>query len=209
YQTVICKEQALPILPHGRLRLPTGGQRPPLVLPLPRESHAANLRRADLPWRAAHDELCLTLDTGEPLPPGRKEGGVAGVDLGAVHLAAVTPTRRHAVVVSGRQRRSCKPWRNKRHATLHERLRRCQPGSRRAKRLLKRKAQISAKLYRQQREMLHQATRKVVDLCAAEGASRLAVGDGRAIQTGVPLGRVTNQQSGQWPHGPVARYLRE
>jgi hypothetical protein len=54
-------------------------------------------------------------------------------------------------------------------------------GSRRAKRLYKRKAQISAKLYRQQRDILHQAARKVVDFCAAEGVSQIALGDVRDI----------------------------
>jgi hypothetical protein len=66
------------------------------------------------------------------------------VDLGEVNVAAVTTTKRHAPVVSGRQLRSCKHWRNRVHRVLHEKLSRCQVGSRRAKRLLKRKAQVSA-----------------------------------------------------------------
>ena len=92
---------------------------------------------------------------------------------------------------------------------LHEQLSRCQPGSRRAKRLSRRKAQVSAKLYRQQRDLLHQAARKVVDFCQAEGVSRIAVGDVRDIQTGVSLGKQTNQKISQWPHGQFARYLTE
>jgi putative transposase len=121
----------------------------------------------------------------------------------------VTTTNRHALVVSGRQLRACKQWRNKVHSALQEKLRRCQPGSRRAKRLLKRKAQVSAKLYRQQRDLVHHAARTVVDFCQAEGVSQIAVGDVRDIQTGVRLGRKTNQQISQWPHGQFARYVRE
>jgi putative transposase len=184
YQTVIWKDQALTVLPAGYLRLPTGTQRPPLLLPLPEEYQRANLRRVELTWRADHYELCLTLDTGETLPPPLAVGEVAGVDLGEVHVAAVTTTNRHALVVSGRRLRSCKQWRNKVHSVLQEKVSRCQPGSRRAKRLLKRKAQVSAKLYRQQRDILHQAARKVVDFCHAEGVTRIAVGDVRDIQTG-------------------------
>ena len=108
YQTVIWKDQALLILPSGQLRLPTGGQRPPLLLPLPAEYHAAHLRRAELTWRADHYELCLTLDTGETLPPLLPIGAVAGVDLGEIHIAAVTKTGGHALVVSRRMLRSCK-----------------------------------------------------------------------------------------------------
>jgi IS605 OrfB family transposase len=80
---------------------------------------------------------------------------------------------------------------------------------RRAKRLLQRKAKASAKLYRQQRDLLHQAARKVVDFCASEGVTHIALGDVRDIQTGVSLGKQTNQKFGQWPHGQFARYVRE
>jgi putative transposase len=125
YQTVVWKDQALTILPTGQLRLPCGAQRPPLLLPLPAQDQRANLRRVEMTWRADHDELCLTLDTGEPLPPSLPAGEVAGVDLGEVHVAAVTTTRRHALVMSGRQLRACKQWRNKVHSVPQERLSRC------------------------------------------------------------------------------------
>jgi putative transposase len=188
YQTVVWKDQALTVLPAGRLRLPCGAQRPPLLLPLPKEYQSANLRRVELTWRADHYDLCLTIDTEETLPPPLPEGAVAGVDLGEVHVAVVTTTKRHALVVSGRQLRACKQWRNKVHSILQEKLVRCQAESRRRKRLLQSKARASAKLYRQQRDLLHQAARKVLTFCQAEGVSRIAVGDVRDIQTGVRLG---------------------
>src|SRR5262249_55426202 len=147
YQTVVWKDQALTVSPSGSLRLPTAGQRPALFLPLPAEYRQANLRRAELTWRADHYELCLTLDTGKTLPPPLPAGAVAGVDLGEVHIAAVTTSNRHALVVSGRQLRACKQWRNKVHSVLQEKLSRCQPGSRRAKRLLKRQAHATPRAY--------------------------------------------------------------
>jgi putative transposase len=111
--------------------------------------------------------------------------------------------------MSGRQLRACKQWRNKVHSVLQEKLRRCRVGSRRSRRLTKRKAQVSAKLYRQQQDLLHQAAKKVVDVCGAEGVARMAVGDVRDIQTGVSLGQRTNQKISQWPHGQFAGYLTE
>jgi putative transposase len=140
YQTVVWKDQTLLLDRPGFLGLKNGQGRLPLYLPLPEEYHDANLRRAELTWRADHYELCLTLDTGEPLPLPLIVGEVAGIDMGEVHIAAVVTTKRHALVVSARLLRSCKQGRNKRHAALQERLSRCQPGSRRATRLHRRKA---------------------------------------------------------------------
>ena len=111
--------------------------------------------------------------------------------------------------MSGRQLRACKHWRNQVHSALQEQLSRCRLGSRRAKRLLSRKAQVSARLYRRQRDILHQAARTVMDFCQTEGVNRIAVGDVRDIQTGVSLGKQTNQKISQWPHGQFARYVRE
>ena len=68
---------------------------------------------------------------------------------------------------------------------------------------------MSAKLFRQQRDILHQAARKVVTFCQSEGAKLIAVGDVRDIQTGVSLGKQTNQKISQWPHGQFTRYLSE
>jgi putative transposase len=94
-------------------------------------------------------------------------------------------------------------------SVLQEKLSHCQPGSRRAQRLRKRTAQVSAQLYRQQRDLLHQAARTVVDFCAEEAVTHIAVGVGRDLQTGVRLGKVTNQTISQWPQGQVTRYVRE
>ena len=139
YQTVVWKDQALTVLPTGQLRLPCGGlSGHRCCCRCRRSTRRANLRRVELTWRADHYELCLTLDTGEtPAASAAHWRHVAGVDLGEVHVAAVTTTRRHALVVSGRQLRACKQWRNKVHSVLQEKLSRCQPGSRRAKRLLR------------------------------------------------------------------------
>ena len=88
---------------------------------------------------------------------------------GEVHLAAVTTTRRHALVVADRHLRACRQGRNRVHSLVQEELSRCQRGSNRWRRLTRRKAQTSAKLFRQQRDVLPQAVRTVVSFCPAEG----------------------------------------
>jgi putative transposase len=75
YQTVVWKDQAFTVLTSGELRLPTGAQRPPVLLPLPAEYRGANLRRVELTWRADHYDLCLTLDTGATQARHRRDTG--------------------------------------------------------------------------------------------------------------------------------------
>jgi hypothetical protein len=74
YHTV---DQALQV-PAGQMRRSTGARRAPLLLPLPEACHHADMRKAQLTWRADHYELCLTIDTAEPLPPSQAGGEVAG-----------------------------------------------------------------------------------------------------------------------------------
>ncbi len=112
-------------------------------------------------------------------------------------------------MVSGRKLRSAKRQRNKRHAAVQKLLARCTTGSRRWTRLLRRKAQVSAKLYRQQRDLLHKAARMVVTFAEAEGVAQIAIGDVRDIQDGVHLGANSNQKISQWPHGQLRGYLEE
>ncbi len=167
---MIWKDQALTVLPLASCACP-GRPAATAAAAVARGVPPANLRRVELTWRADHYELCLTLDTGETLPPPLPAGAVAGVDLGEVHIAAVTTTQSACAGSVGTAAAACKQWRNKVHSVLQEKLSRCQPGSRRAKRLSRRKAKVSAKLYRQQRDLLHQAARKVVDFCQIEGVS--------------------------------------
>ena len=87
----------------------------------------------------------------------------------------------------------CKQWRNKVHSRLQEKPSRCQAESRRAQHVLRRTTQASAKLYRQQRDLLHPAARKVVDFRQEDRVSRITVGGVRDIQMKVSLGKQTNQ----------------
>ena len=68
-----------------------------------------------------------------------------------------------------------------------------------------------------EREALSAATRSAASggahsgglLPDCRGVSRIALGEVRDLQTGVSLGKQTNQKISQWPHGRFARYLRE
>jgi putative transposase len=202
YQTVTWKGQAIR-LRDGHIHLPNGRGQPTLVLPLPEGFQAATIRQAELLWRADHYELALTIEHSA-YPPLRTEGQTAGIDLGEIHIAAVCTQGGQALVINGRLLRHHKQLRNKRHAAYQSRLDRCRKGSRRFKRLAQQKARASAKLYRQQRNHLHQASRKLVDFAVQQSVTYLAIGDVRGIADGVKLGTKSNQKISQWPHGQYA-----
>jgi len=154
-----------------------------------------DIRKAELTWRADHYELCLTIDTGMVNPPPKESGQVAGVDLGEVNIAAVITEAGDALVVSGRALRSVKRLRNKRHAALDALISHCKPGSKRHRRLKKSKAKASAKMYCQQRDILHKASRQAVEFCQANDVKSIVVGDVRDIQDGVDLGTQTRRSA--------------
>ena len=207
YQTVVWKEESIYWLDNGRMLLSNGRNNQPLILPVPAEYTDVDIRKAELTWRADHYELCLTIDTGLVNPPPKEIGQTAGVDLGEVNIAAVVTEAGDALVVSGRALRSVKRLRNKRHAALDSLISRCKPGSKRHRRLLKSKAKASAKMYRQQRDILHKASHQVVEFCQANNVKEIAVGDVRDIQDGVNLSTNSNQKISQWPHGQFVKYV--
>jgi putative transposase len=207
YQTVTWKPSAIRVR-EGALHLSNGKGQSPLILPLPERYHRASIVQVELLWRADHYQLALTVEHA-PHPPLRQDGQVAGVDLGEINTAAVCTEDGAALVINGRLLRHHKQLRNKRHAAYQERLSRCKQGSRHHKRLKRQQARASAKLYRQQRNHLHQSARKVVTFASAHDVKLLAIGDVRDVACGVKKGRHANQKIAQWPHGQHRRYLEE
>jgi putative transposase len=205
YQTVVWKGQWIRVV-DGQLVLPNGRRQRDLVLPLPQQLQHATIRQVALLWRADHFELAITVE-GPPDPPERADGLAAGIDLGEINIAAVVTERGDALILNGRYLRSVKRLRNKRHSTLTAKLARCRKGSRRWKRLKWRKAQASAQFYRQQRHILHTASKRLADFARQQGVRKLALGDVRDIAEGTDKGRKTNQKLSQWARGQFERYV--
>jgi len=206
YQTVIWKDQAIRIV-KGKIVLPNWRKNPSLTLPLPEEYQECDIRKAELTWRADHYELCITIDTGILIPPLLESGKVVGVDLGEINIAAAVTEKGEGLVISGRYLRSINRLRNKRLAAYQSLIDRCKEGSKRQRKLLKNKRKASTKYERQQRDILHKASRQLVNFCREQGVSQIAVGDVKDIQTGVDLGRKCNQKISQWPHGQFVKNL--
>jgi putative transposase len=152
YQDVVYTNQDARIR-DGRLILPHG-QAGTLRIPLP----------AELPGRLMEVRLTMgavLLVCQIPDEPKPQQTAI-GVDLGVNTLIAATDGEK-AVLVSGREAKATVQWRNKRLASIQKKQSKKVKGSRRWKRLQRRKARLLVKAKRRMRDITHKATRKVAD----------------------------------------------
>ena len=147
----------------------------------------------------------LVVDDGlTPVPTTTT--GVAGVDLGEVHPAALTDGT-DATIIACRELRSCVQYTNKRLAVPRSKQDGHKRGSRRWKRLQRRKNHFLAQQKRRARDLAHKASRTVVQWAAEHGVGTLALGDVRAVADGKRLRRAEQQKISQWGHGTMRRYI--
>src|ERR1700757_979266 len=104
---------------HGRVVLPMGKGRPSLVLPidLPENSGACSLV-----WNHGFElHVCVEIPQAQKAPGTAQ----ATVDLGEIHLAAVTTNTGAAMIVTGRGIRSLKHLRSKQLGKIAKKQARC------------------------------------------------------------------------------------
>ena len=132
-------------LPHGtsgRLRIPLPVALPGRLMEV-RLSMAAIRVVCEAPWERTPQQT------------------VIGIDLGVNTLLAATDGAT-TVLVSGRAAKATVQYRNKRLVSLSTAQSATTKGSRQWKRLQRRKAKMLARCHRRVRDLLHKATRKVV-----------------------------------------------
>ena len=194
---------------NGKIHLSNGLKNPPLIMSLPLKYSNCNINIAELVLDAGVFYLHLTIDTGIVPKNPIERLKTAGVDMGEIHIAYCTSDDGNTIGISGRQLRSVKQLRNKRFASLDEQLSKCKNGSKRHKKLSRLKRKASAKLKRQQRDILHKASRKLVNFCEENKVANIAIGDVRDISDGVDLGKKINQKISQWAHGQFSNYVKQ
>ncbi len=183
-----------------RVILPMGRGRPSLVLPLelPETSGACTLV-----WNAGFElHVCIEIPQAEEAP-----GTVhATVDLGEIHLAAVTTNTGNALIVTGRGIRSLKRQRNQHLGKLAKKQSRCTKYSRRWKKLHHARNKQCRRIERRIRDLRHKATRKVIDFCVQEQVGTLFVGNPHGVRNH-HNGRHHNQRLALWEYGKDIDYL--
>jgi putative transposase len=185
-----------------RLILPMGRGRKALCfcLDLP-----ARIGGISLVWREGY-ELHVTV----PAPAAREAQGAAQatIDLGEIHLAAVTTSTGQGLIVSGRGIRSLKRRHNKSLGQLQRKQARCTRGSRRWRKLQHAKARLRVRTERQVRDRRHKATRQVVRFLEQEGVQTVFIGDPHGVRE-QRTGRHHQQRMSQWEYGKDKDYLSQ
>jgi putative transposase len=184
----------------GRIVLPMGRGRPSLVLPLelPAESGACTLV-----WNRGFElHVCLEIPQAEHAP-GEQH---ATVDLGEIHLAAVTTNTEQALIVTGRGIRSLKRHRSKHLGQLAKKQSRCKKYSRRWKKLQRAKNKVCKRNERRIRDQRHKATRQVINFCVSNEVGTLFIGNPHGVRNR-DSGRHHNSRMALWEYGKDIDYL--
>src|SRR5579884_2278142 len=185
---------------RGRVELPMGRGRAALVLPIDLPSNSG---ACTLVWNNGYElHVCVEVPQAEEAPGTAQ----ATVDLGEIHLAAVTTNTGKAMIVTGRGIRSLKRQRQKQLGRLAKKQVRCKKYSRRWKRLQQAKNKQSRRAERRIRDLRHKATRKVIDFCVEQQVSTLFIGNPHGVRK-ENKGRHHNQRMALWEYGKDIDYL--
>jgi len=185
---------------NGRVVLPMGKGRKSLVLPieLPGNSGACSLV-----WNAGFELHVCVEQSQEKEAPGDAH---ATVDLGEIHLAAVSTNTGKAMIVTGRGIRSLKRQRTKQLGKIAKKQSRCTKYSRRWKKIQRAKNKITSRAERRIRDMRHKATRKVLTFCGEQKVGSLFIGNPHGVRN-KNCGRHHNQRMALWEYGKDIDYL--
>jgi transposase, IS605 OrfB family, central region len=184
---------------EGRLILPRGRGREALVFNLGIEQAGA----VSLVWNYGF-ELHIKQPAGAG--PAVISDVHATVDLGEVHLAAVTTNTGEGVIIPGRDIRSIKRYRQKSTGEIQRKLSRCTKGSRRYKKLTRAKHSISSQTGRQVKDLRHKATRRVTEFCKTHGVSKVYIGNPDGVRSR-DTGSKHNDRMSKWEYGKDIDHL--
>jgi putative transposase len=184
----------------GRVILPMGRGRASLVLPLDLPEHSG---ACTLVWNHGFElHVCLEVPQGKEAPGEHQ----ATVDLGEIHLAALTTNTEQALIVTGRGIRSLKHHRSKRLGQLAKKQSRSKKYSRRWKKLQRAKNKVSKLSLRRIRDQRHKATRAVINFCISNQVGTLFIGNPHGVRHR-KSGRHHNQRMALWEYGKDIDYL--
>ena len=205
FQVVMYKASA--IKRHGKhLIFSNGKGQPKLKIKAPKDIPNGKITNAELGFR----ELRLTIKQDIEMVKSAGNNTVSA-DLGVIHLAAMTDGKEAEVIV-GRGLRSLIQYRNKKLAEFSRILSKLKKGSRRARKIRVSKAKMLARNDNQVRNLLHHASKQMIDFCVEQQAGKLVVGDcinmSKNARKKKKGSRRSNQMNSNNPLGLLLTYLK-
>jgi putative transposase len=152
-------------------------------------------------WTGTQYEAVATYVVLEPQPV--TQGGVVGVDLGEIHIAATSDGH----IANGRYLRSLKQLRHKVQARIQASMDRRKKHSRRWRKERRAKAKFLCKIDHRIKDVLHKTTRRLVSTWQQSHVQTIVIGDVRDIRQDLDYGGKANQKIHGWSHGQVRWYL--
>ena len=145
------------------------------------------------------------IEDGQAPEPAQGETAIA-VDLGEIHPAALTDSK-ETVIIACRAMRANQQYTAKRLSELRSKQAHKKKGSRRWKRLQRRKARFLAKQRRRSLDLEHKSSRAIVRFAQEREASLVVIGDVRDVAVGKRLAAKSQQKIGVWAYGRLRRYI--
>lgn len=205
FQVVMYKASA--IKKYGKYLVFSNGKgQVKLKIKAPKNIPNGKITNAELGFR----ELRLTIKQNvEKVKSAGKN--VVAADLGVIHLAAMTDGKEAEIVV-GRGLRSLIQYRNKKLAEFARILSKLKKGSRKARKIRVSKAIMLAKNDNQVRNLLHHASKQMINFCVEQQAGKLVVGDcinmSKNARKKKKGSRRSNQMNSNNPLGLLLTYLK-
>lgn len=203
YFTVTWKKAAISFK-NNRICLSNGRGREPLEFKLPARIDPAAVCQAQLVWKGTCYWLHLSVE--KPVPEQVTGFRVAGADPGEVHSLALTDGS-ECLVISGRLLRSWWRLQNKELGKYQRKLSRLKKGSRRWRRLTRKKRKFLEQMRRRKEHLLHTITAWAAGWCLERGVKTLYVGNPFYV-TKKDHGHRHNQRMHQWTFGQTFNLLK-
>lgn len=201
FQVVMYKASAIRTR-GNRIILSNGKGQPKLVIKLPKCVQQGTIVGAELGFR----ELRLTIKHVSNSQESAGDNTIAA-DLGVIHLAAMTDGEDARVIV-GRGLRSLIQYRNKKLGHYSRLMSKCKKGSRKYRKLRTNKARMLFQNDNQKRNLLHHASRQMIDYCIERKAGTLVVGDCINMSNNARKKKKGSRRSNQMNNGnPLAQLL--
>ena len=163
-------------------------------------------RQAKLVHENGRYYLHLATEVEIALP--RRQGQIAGVDLGVIRPLACVFQDGACMVYHGGELSSLIRYRNKRLSSFQSAIQKARKGSRRYKKLVRAKRRFLKRIRNQIRDLLHKLTSHFIRTCVERGVSKILIGDLSHIRDRAKYSRKANQKIHQWAFRKIEQMIQ-